>query len=142
MAKKIVYNIKLKNIPGGGATPAPPIGPALGSKGVKAHEFCKQFNDQTAQNRGELYRVEIRVYEDKTFDFDIKPPSNVALIKKALGLKKGSAQSNRDKVAKITKAQLEEIAKIKIGDTNAYDLEKTMNMLAGTARSMGVVVTE
>src|SRR5919106_772848 len=139
MAKKILTLIKLQ-IPGGQANPAPPVGPALGQHGVNIMEFCKAFNAQTAQENGRITPVEITVYEDRSFDFVTKTPPAAVLIKEALGLEKGSAEPNREKVGRITAEQVRQIAERKMPDLNAYDLDAATKIIAGTARSMGVDV--
>lgn len=141
MAKKITGYIKLQ-IPGGAANPAPPVGPALGQKGVNIMEFCKQFNAKTQDAKGMLTPVVITVYADKSFTFITKVPPVPVLIKKAVGIESGSGTPNRKKVAKITKAQVQEIAQKKMPDLNTIDLEAAMRMVAGTARSMGVDVVD
>ncbi|WP_173366601.1 MULTISPECIES: 50S ribosomal protein L11 [unclassified Fibrobacter] len=141
MAKKITGYIKLQ-IPGGAANPAPPVGPALGQKGVNIMEFCKQFNAKTQDAKGMLTPVVITVYADKSFTFITKVPPVPVLIKKAVGIESGSGEPNRKKVAKITKAQIQEIAQKKMPDLNTIDLEAAMRMVAGTARSMGVDVVD
>jgi large subunit ribosomal protein L11 len=137
MAKKVLTLIKLQ-IPGGQANPAPPVGPALGQHGVNIMEFCKTFNAQTAQANGRITPVEITVYEDRSFTFITKTPPAAVLIKEALNLEKGSAEPNRDKVGRLTNAQVRSIAEIKLEDLNARDIEQAMRVVAGTARSMGV----
>jgi large subunit ribosomal protein L11 len=137
--RKVTGFIKL-HVPGGQANPAPPVGPALGQHGVNIMEFCKQFNARTQDKIGLTIPVEITVYADRSFTFVTKTPPASVLIRKALGIPKGSGAPNRDKVGTITRAQLEEIAKIKMPDLNARDLEAAVRMIAGTARSMGVVV--
>ncbi len=139
--KKVIGKIKLQ-IEAGKANPAPPVGPALGQKGVNIMDFCKQFNDKTASQAGFIIPVVIEVYEDRSFTFETKSPPAAVLIKKSINLAKGSAASNKTKVGKITKAQLEEIAKTKMQDLNATTLESAVKMIAGTARSMGVTVEE
>ena len=141
MAKKVTGMIKLQ-LPAGKATPAPPVGPALGSSGVNIMQFVKEFNDRTANQPGMIIPVVITVYKDKTFEFITKVPPVAVLIKKAINIQKGSGKPNRDKVAKITKAQVKEIAEQKMPDLNAASIETAMSMVEGTARSMGVVVTE
>ncbi len=141
MAKKITGYIKLQ-IPGGAANPAPPVGPALGQKGVNIMEFCKQFNAKTQDAKGMLTPVVITVYADKSFTFITKVPPVPVLIKKAVGIESGSGEPNRKKVGKITKAQIQEIAQKKMPDLNTIDLEAAMRMVAGTARSMGVEVAD
>jgi len=139
MAKKIKTKIKLQ-IAGGQANPAPPVGPALGQHGLNIAEFCKQFNDKTKDKMGEVVPVEITVYEDRSYDFILKTSPAAELIKKAAGIKKGSGKPLTEKVGSITKAQLEEIAKKKMPDLNANDLEAAKNIIAGTARQMGVEI--
>lgn len=141
MAKKVTGYIKLQ-IPAGKATPAPPVGPALGQHGVNIMGFCKEFNEKTAKQAGYIIPVVITVYADRTFTFIMKTPPAPVLIKKAIGLEKGSGEPNRKKVAKITRAQLREIAQTKQPDLNAADLEAATSMIAGTARSMGVEVVD
>ena len=142
MAEKEVVNVIKLQIEAGKATPAPPVGPALGSSGVNIMQFVKEFNDRTANQPGMIIPVVISVYKDKTFSFITKVPPVAVLIKKALGLKSGSGKTNKDKVAKITKAQVKAIAEQKMEDLNAASLEAAMSMVAGTARSMGVVVVD
>ncbi len=139
MAKKITGYIKLQ-VPGGQANPSPPIGPALGQKGVNIMEFCKQFNARTADKVGLIIPVVITVYQDKSFTFVTKTPPAAVLLKKAANLQKGSAEPNKTKVGKVTKEQIREIATLKMPDLNANDVEHAMSMIAGTARSMGIVV--
>jgi large subunit ribosomal protein L11 len=139
MAKKVIGFIKL-HVPGGKANPAPPVGPALGQHGVNIMEFCKQFNARTSDKQGLTIPAEITVYSDRSFTFITKTPPAAVLIKKAIGLPKGSSVPNRDKVGKITRAQLAEIAEAKMQDLNANDIDAAVEMIAGTARSMGVVV--
>jgi len=139
MARKAVGFIKL-HVPGGQANPAPPVGPALGQHGVNIMEFCKQFNARTQDKQGITIPVEITVYADRSFTFITKTPPAAVLIKRAIGLSKGSSVPNRDKVGQITQAQLEEIARTKMEDLNATDLDAAVRMIAGTARSMGVQV--
>ena len=139
MAKKILTLIKLQ-IPGGQANPAPPVGPALGQHGVNIMEFCKAFNAQTAQENGRIIPVEITVFEDRSFTFITKTPPAAVLIKEALNLEKGSAEPNRDKVGRLRKEQVRQIAEVKMPDLNARDIEAAMLVVAGTARSMGVEV--
>ena len=141
MAKKVLTLIKLQ-IPGGQANPAPPVGPALGQHGVSIMEFCKAFNAQTAQAGGRITPVEITVYEDRSFTFITKTPPAAVLIKEAAGIEKGSGEPNREKVAKITPAQVRQIAETKMPDLNANDVEAAMLVIAGTARSMGVEVDQ
>ena len=141
MAKKVSGYIKLQ-IPAGKATPAPPVGPALGQHGVNIVEFTKQFNARTAEMGDTIIPVVITVYADRSFSFITKTPPAPVLIKKAAGIKSGSGVPNRNKVAKLTKAQVQEIAETKMPDLNAASLEAAMSMIAGTARSMGVTVED
>ena len=141
MAKKIDGYIKLQ-IPAGGATPAPPVGPALGQKSVNIMDFCKQFNAKTQDQQGMIIPVVITVYTDRSFTFVCKTPPAAVLIKKAAGIDKASGEPNKTKVASISYAQAEEIAKTKMQDLNAATLEAATDMIKGTARSMGVTVTE
>ena len=142
MAEKEVSNIVKLQIEAGKATPAPPVGPALGSTGINIMQFTKEFNEKTANQPGMIIPVVITVYQDKSFTFITKVPPVAVLIKKALKIEKGSGKPNKDKVATITKAQVEEIAKTKMEDLNAASLETAMSMVEGTARSMGIVVAE
>ena len=142
MAEKEVVNVIKLQIEAGKATPAPPVGPALGSSGVNIMQFVKEFNDRTANQPGMIIPVVISVYKDKTFSFITKVPPVAVLIKKTLGLKSGSGKPNKDKVAKITKEQVRAIAEQKMEDLNAASVEAAMSMVAGTARSMGVVVVD
>jgi large subunit ribosomal protein L11 len=139
MAKKVIGFIKL-HVPGGQANPAPPVGPALGQHGVNIMEFCKQFNSKTSDKQGITIPVEITVYADRSFTFITKTPPASVLILRATGLPKGSGEPNREKVGKITRAQLAEIAETKMEDLNANDADAAIEMIAGTARSMGIVV--
>ncbi len=139
MAKKIKTKIKLQ-IPGAAANPAPPIGPALGQHGLNIAQFCKEFNDKTKDKAGDIIPVEITVYEDRSYDFILKTPPAAELIKKAAGIKKGSGKPLTEKVGKINATQLEEIAKVKMPDLNANDLEAAKKIIAGTARQMGVEI--
>ena len=139
MAKKVLTKIKLQAV-GGQASPAPPVGPALGQHGVNIMEFVKSFNAQTQSDLGTVIPVEITVYEDRSFTFVTKSPPAAILIKQALSLEKGSAEPNRTKVGQITQAQLREIAQKKMNDLNANDLDQAAKIIAGTARSMGVEV--
>jgi large subunit ribosomal protein L11 len=141
MAKKVVGLIKLQ-LPAGKATPAPPVGPALGQHGVNIMAFCKEYNAKTASQAGLTIPVVITVYQDRSFSFILKTPPAAVLIKKAVGIESGSGVPNRTKVAKITKAQLKEIAETKMPDLNAGSVETAMRMIAGTARSMGVEVVD
>jgi len=140
MAKQIETYIKLQ-IKGNAANPSPPVGPALGSKGLNIMDFCKQFNARTQDRAGQVLPVVITVYNDKSFDFVIKTPPAAVLLMKAAGVPKGSGVPNREKVGKVTWAQVKEIAEIKMPDLNAFTLESGMRMVAGTARSMGLTVT-
>lgn len=139
MAKKVLAFIKLQ-IPAGKATPAPPVGPALGQHGVNIMGFCKEFNERTNKQAGLIIPVVITVYQDHSFTFITKTPPAAVLIKKACGIEKASGVPNKNKVATITKAQIREIAELKMPDLNAASIETAMSMIAGTARSMGVVV--
>ena len=139
MAGKVVTIIKLQ-IPGGQANPAPPVGPALGQHGVNIMDFCKAFNAETQSENGRIIPVEISVFEDRSFTFITKTPPAAVLIKEALKLKSGSAVPHRDKVGKLSRAQLQSIAETKMADLNANDVEAAMQIIAGTARSMGVEV--
>ena len=139
MAKKVLTTIKLQ-APGGGASPAPPVGPALGQHGINIMEFCKAFNAQTQQDAGTVIPVVITVYEDRSFTFITKTPPAADLIRKTLSLAKGSSEPNRSKVGRITQAQLRAIAEQKFADLNANDLDAATQIIAGTARSMGVDV--
>jgi len=139
MAKKIAKKLKIV-LTGGKATPAPPAGPTLGQAGVNIGEFIKQFNDATREMMGETIPAEITVYEDRTFTFVLKTPPASSLLTKAAGVEKGSGKNVSSKVGKITKAQLKEIAEKKMVDLNANDVEAAMNIIAGTARSMGIDV--
>jgi large subunit ribosomal protein L11 len=141
VAKKIVAQIKLQ-IPAGQANPAPPVGPALGQHSVNIMEFCKAFNARTAQQAGLIIPVVITVFADRSFTFITKTPPAAVLLKKAAGLEKGSAEPNRTKVGKVTRDQCREIARTKLPDLNATDIESAANMIAGTARSMGLEVVE
>lgn len=141
MAKKIVGQIKLQ-IPAGKATPAPPVGPALGQHGVNIMGFCKEFNAKTADQAGLIIPVVISVYQDRSFSFITKTPPAAVLIKKAAGLQSGSGEPNKKKVAKISKDKIREIAELKMPDLNAASLEAAISMVSGTARSMGVVVED
>jgi len=139
MAKKILTNIKLQ-VPAGQANPAPPIGPALGQHGVNIMEFCKKFNEQTKDKAGTILPVVLTVYEDKSFTFITKSPPVASLIKKAAGLAKASGEPNKNKVGKITKKDVEAIAKTKMKDLNATKIESAMRMVEGSARSMGIEI--
>ena len=139
MAKKVLTPLKLQ-APGGQASPAPPVGPALGQHGINIMEFCKAFNAQTQENAGVITPVVITVYEDRSFTFITKTPPAAVLIKQAIKLKKGSGEPNREKVGKITEAQLRQIAETKLDDLSANDVDAAIKIIAGTARSMGVEV--
>lgn len=141
MAQKIIGYIKLQ-IPAGKATPAPPVGPALGQHGVNIMSFTKEFNERTQKDIGNLIPVVITVYADHSFSFITKTPPAAGLIKKACGLEKASGVPNKEKVATITKDKVREIAELKMPDLNAANIESAMSMIAGTARSMGIVVEE
>ena len=141
MAKKVVGELKLQ-LPAGKATPAPPVGPALGQRGINIMEFVKAFNAKTADQVGLIIPVVITVYADRSFTFVLKTPPASVLIKKAAGKDKGSAVPNKDKVGKLTKKQVEEIAALKMPDLNANDLEAAMRMVEGTARSMGFEIVK
>jgi large subunit ribosomal protein L11 len=141
MAKKVVGLIKLQ-LPAGKATPAPPVGPALGQHGVNIMAFCKEYNAKTASQAGLTIPVVITVYQDRSFSFILKTPPAAVLIKKAVGIESGSGVPNRTKVAKITKEQLKQIAETKMPDLNAGSIETAIKMIAGTARSMGVEVVD
>jgi large subunit ribosomal protein L11 len=141
MAKKVLTTIKLQAV-GGQASPAPPVGPALGQHGINIMEFCKAFNVQTQPDLGTVIPVEITVYEDRSFTFVTKSPPAAVLIKQLLNLEKGSGEPNREKVGRITEAQLREIAQRKMPDLNAHDVEQAAKIIAGTARSMGVEVAD
>ncbi len=137
MAKKIMATVKL-HVPAGKANPAPPIGPALGQHGVNIMDFCKTFNARTQSQMGDILPVVITIYQDRSFTFITKTPPAANLLLKAAGLEKGSGVPNRDKVARITRDQLRQIAERKLEDLNANDVEAAMNIIAGTARSMGI----
>ena len=139
MAKKVIDQLKLQ-LPAGKATPAPPVGPALGQRGINIMEFVKAFNAKTADQVGMIIPVVITVYADRSFSFIMKTPPASVLIKKAAGKEKGSAVPNKDKVGKLTSKQVEEIAKLKMPDLNANDVEAAMRMVEGTARSMGIEI--
>ncbi len=139
MAKEAVAKIKLQ-IPGGQATPAPPVGPALGQHGVNIGQFVTQFNEKTKDAQGMTLPVEISVFKDKSFTFIIKSPPAAVLLKKAVGIAKGSSEPNREKVGSVTKEQVEEIAKIKLPDLNASKIDMAARIIEGTAQSMGIKV--
>lgn len=139
MAKEIIGYIKLQ-IPAGAANPSPPVGPALGQKGVNIMQFVKEFNSRTADKAGMIIPVVITVFKDKSFTFIIKSPPAAVLLKKAAGIKKGSGEPNKNKVGSVTEAQVREIAEIKIADLNTDSIENACNSIRGTARSMGLLV--
>ena len=139
--KKVIGFVKLQ-VPAGQATPAPPVGTALGPHGVNIMDFCKQFNSLTQKDAGLIIPVELSIYRDRTFSFITKTPPAAVLLKKELGIEKGSPVSNREKVGKVTRAQLRKIAEIKMPDLNANDIEGAIKIVAGTARSMGVEVVD
>lgn len=141
MAKKITAVVKLQ-LPAGKATPGPPVGSTLGPHGIAIPMFTKEFNEKTAKDAGLIIPVIITIYADRSFSFVLKTPPAPVLIKKACGIESGSAAPNKNKVAKLTKAQVEEIAKTKMADLNAASLESAMSMIAGTARSMGITIVE
>ena len=141
MAKKITKMVKLQ-VPAGKATPAPPVGPTLGQAGVNIMSFVKDFNDRTAKQAGLIIPVEITVYEDRSFTFICKTPPAAVLLKKAAGLEKASGEPNKNKVGKVTRAQVKEIAETKMPDLNANTVEAAMRLVEGTARSMGIEVTD
>ncbi|TCD48034.1 50S ribosomal protein L11 [Chlorobium sp. N1] len=141
MAKKVIGFIKLQ-IPAGGANPAPPVGPALGQKGVNIMEFCKQFNAKTQSEAGMIIPVVITVFSDKSFTFITKTPPAAVLLLKEAKLQKGSGEPNRNKVGTVTREQVRRIAELKMPDLNAFDLRGAEEMIAGTARSMGIVVED
>ncbi len=139
MAKKLKTTIKLQ-IPGGKANPAPPVGPALGSHGLNIQEFCTKFNDRTKDQMGNIVPIVISVYEDRTFDFIIKTTPAAELLKKAAKVQKGSGKPLTEKIGKVTKAQIKEIAEIKLPDLNARDVNAAMRIIEGTARQMGIEI--
>jgi large subunit ribosomal protein L11 len=141
MAKKVVAMVKLQ-CPAGAANPAPPVGTALGPQGVNIMEFCKQFNARTQSQAGMVIPVVVTIYADRSFTFITKTPPAANLLMKEAGIEKGSAQPNRNKVGKVTRAQLKKIAEIKMADLNASDVDSAMRMMAGTARSMGLEVAD
>jgi large subunit ribosomal protein L11 len=141
MAKKVTGFIKLQ-CKGGEANPAPPIGPALGSKGVNIMEFCKQFNARTQKDKGKVLPVEITVFSDRSFTFLVKTPPAAYMLLQAAGIPKGSGEPNKVKMGKVTRAQIREIAETKLKDMNAFDVEQAMRSIAGTARSMGLDVVD
>ena len=137
--KKVTANIKLQ-IPAGKATPAPPVGTALGPHGVNIMEFCRAYNERTAQQAGEVVPAEITIFEDRSFSFILKTPPTVNMLKRAAGIDKGSGRPNREKVGRVTRDQLRTIAEAKAKDLNAYEIERAARMVEGTARSMGLEV--
>lgn len=141
MAKQVTKKIKLQ-IPAGKATPAPPIGTGLGPAGINLQEFCTKYNDATRDKMGDILPVEVSVYEDRSFDFVIKTPPAAFLLKKYAKINKGSSKGSSETVATITKAQLREIAEIKLPDLNAYDVEGAMKIVEGTARNMGIKIVD
>ncbi len=141
MAKKIKAIVKLQ-IPGGQANPAPPVGTALGPHGLNLAEFCKKFNDATKDRMGEVTPAEITIYEDRTYEFILKTPPAAELLKKAAKIEKGSGKPLQEKVGKVSKAQIKEIAEKKMPDLNAKDLEGAMRIVEGTARNMGITISE
>lgn len=141
MAKKVIGSIKLQ-IPAGNANPSPPVGPALGQHGVNIMEFCKAFNAKTQDQKGLIIPVIITVYADRSFSFITKTPPAPVLLKKAAGLEKGSGEPNRNKIGKVTRAQVKEIAELKMKDLNAFSVESAIKMIEGTARSMGITIEE
>jgi len=141
MAKKITAIVKIQ-LPAGGATPAPPVGTALGPHGIQTMEFCKQYNEKTESMKGTVVPVEISIYEDRTFTFILKTPPTPVLLRQAAGIEKGAHTAGRETVASVTMAQVEEIAKTKLKDLNTDDLEAAKLQVAGTARSMGIAVQD
>ncbi len=141
MAKKITALVKLQ-VPAGKATPAPPIGPALGQHGVNIMGFCKEFNEKTAKQAGLIIPVVISIYQDRSFSFILKTPPASVLLKKAVGIESGSGVPNKTKVAKVSKAKIREIAELKMPDLNASSVEMAMSMVEGTARSMGITIED
>ena len=140
MGKKKVRAVLKIELEAGKATPAPPVGTALGPHGINIMEFCKAYNERTAQQAGDVVPAEITIYEDRTFTFILKTPPAVNLLKKAAGIEKGSPKPNREKVGQVSKSQLAQIAQVKMKDLNAYDLDQAVKMVEGTARSMGLEV--
>lgn len=141
MAKKVIASVKLQ-VKGGQANPSPPIGPALGQHGVNIAEFCKAFNAKTQDQLGTVTPVIITIYADRSFSFVTKTPPASVLLKQAAKIAKGSSEPNREKVGEVTREQVEEIAKLKFEDLNAYDLERAIRIIEGTARSMGITIAE
>jgi large subunit ribosomal protein L11 len=142
MAEKPITHVIKLQIEAGKANPAPPVGPALGPSGINIMQFCKEFNEKTSKDMGTIFPVVLTVYKDKSYDFIMKTPPAAALIKKAANVSKGSGKPHKEKVGKITVAQAEEIAKLKMEDLNAASLESAVSMITGTARSMGITVTK
>jgi len=141
MAKKVMAIVKLQ-IPGGKANPAPPVGPALGQHGVNIMAFCKEFNERTAKEPGLIVPAEITIYADRSFSFVLKTPPAAVLLKKAAGIESGSGEPNKKKVAKLSRAKVQEIAEMKMKDLNAADIPAAMRMIEGTARSMGITIVD
>ena len=141
MAKKVMAMVKLQ-IPGGKANPAPPVGPALGQHGVNIMAFCKEFNERTAKEPGLIVPAEITIYADRSFSFVLKTPPAAVLLKKAAGIDSGSGEPNKKKVAKLTRAKVQEIAEMKMKDLNAADIPAAMRMIEGAARSMGITIVD
>ncbi|HHT63483.1 MAG: 50S ribosomal protein L11 [Bacillota bacterium] len=141
MAKKVMAIVKLQ-IPAGKANPAPPVGPALGQHGVNIMAFCKEFNEKTAKESGLIIPAEITIYADRSFSFVLKTPPAAVLLKKAAGIESGSGEPNKKKVAKISRAKVQEIAEMKMKDLNAADVPAAMRMVEGTARSMGITIVD
>ena len=141
MAKKVKAVVKIQ-IQGGKANPAPPVGTALGPHGINLMQFCKEYNAKTSNQVGQVVPVEVTVYQDSSFSFILKTPPAADLLKKAAGINSGSAEPNRDKVGTVTQEQLREIAEIKMKDLNAHDMDNAMRIIAGTAQSMGITVTD
>ena len=141
MAKKIKAIVKIQ-VQGGKANPAPPVGTALGPHGINLMQFCKEYNAKTSNQVGQVVPVEVTVFQDSSFSFILKTPPAADLLKKAAGIRSGSSEPNREKVGTVTTNQLREIAEIKMKDLNAYDVENAVNIIAGTARSMGITVTD
>ncbi len=141
MAKQVIKVLKL-NLPAGNATPAPPVGPILGQAGINMMEFLKQYNDRTKDKRGQIIPAEITIYKDRSFTFVLKLPPVSELIKQTLKIKKGSGKTKHETVGKLTKKQVEEIAKQKLPDLNTTDIQKAMNIVIGTAKSMGIEITD
>ncbi len=141
MAKKVIAVVKLQ-LPAGKATPAPPVGPALGQHGVNIMAFCKEYNAQTAHMAGDIVPVEVTIYSDRSFTFVLKTPPVSTLLKKAAGIEKGSSEPNRRKVGKVTRQQIREIAQMKLKDLNTTDIEAAMRIVEGTARSMGIEIVD